>query len=260
MIGVLVTGSNGQLGKSIAEIADDYPGIRFDFKDSKELDITSEQGIIDLFSTEKYNYCINCAAYTDVDGAEKNEVRAFTINAEGVKYLAKACSQNGTVLIHVSTDYVFDGEKSTQYGVSDRPNPINIYGKSKLQGEIYLREILKKYFIVRTSWLYSNYGKNFYKAILKKAKAGEDLHVIDSQTGCPTHASNLANYILRMITSKRENYGVHHFTDGIAMTWFEFAHKILVDNNLRDSIILKKAENYCTLATRPKNSVLEQSP
>lgn len=251
---VLVTGANGQLGQCIQKIADEYSDLGFEFHSSETCDITDVQKITSLFSEGNFDYCINCAAYTNVEQAEKTPERAFAVNAEAVKNLAIGCKKNKVTLIHVSTDYVFDGEKETPYLPSDKTNPINEYGKSKRKGEIYVQELLKHYFIVRTSWLYSEYGKNFYKTILKKAQAGEDLQITDEQTGSPTNANNLAAYIMELI--KTTDYGIHHFTDGETMTWYGFAKEILKENNLEGTVKLDKAKNYRTFARRPKNSIL----
>ena len=256
MIRILITGSKGQLGKSIKKIASDYHEFHFVYKDAHELDIVNTNKIYDIFSKGKFDYCINCAAYTDVDGAEQKPDKAFLVNAEGVKNLALACHKNNVVLAHISTDYVFDGNKETPYKTTDKTNPINVYGASKLKGEIYIQEILEHYFVVRTSWLYSEFGKNFYKTILQKAKTEKVLRVLDDQTGCPTHAENLAKYILELILAKIKNYGIHHFTDGEPMTWYGFAKKILKENGTVQHVVLEKAKNYTTFAARPVFSVL----
>lgn len=254
---VLVTGANGQLGKSIEKIASNYPELQFGFKNSKELDVTDASKVEKVFEEGQYHYCINCAAYTNVEKAESEQKKAFSINADGVQNVAMNCVQNNVILIHISTDYVFDGEKAEPYTIKDNPNPINVYGASKLLGEEYVQEILNSYFITRTSWLYSEFGKNFYKTILRKAKEEKVLQVTDEQTGCPTHALNLAKFIIDLIDSGSKNYGIHHFTDGKAMTWYGFAEKILADNKLGHTVHLEKAKNYRTFARRPKNSVLK---
>ena len=254
---VLVTGANGQLGKSIRKITKNPNDLDYVFKDSKELDITDALQVNSLFLRENFSYCINCAAYTDVENAEHTPEAAFKVNAEGVAIIADACNNHKVILVHISTDYVFDGEKKGPYTTKDPTNPINVYGKSKLEGEKHIRETLGLFFIVRTSWLYSEFGKNFYTTIVNKARRGETLKITESQTGCPTHAMNLARYILTLITSESTAYGIHHFTDGKAMTWYEFAFQILEEHALLDTVTLEKAKNYRTFARRPKNSVLE---
>lgn len=256
---VLVTGANGQLGRTIKELYEinDY-NIEFVFVTKTELDITEEEKLHRYFEANSFDYCINCAAYTDVEQAEKTPEIAFKVNAEGVKYLAEACKKNKAVLVHISTDYVFDGEKETPYTIDDEPNPINEYGKSKMLGEQFIREDLENFFIIRTSWLYSTkYGNNFYNAILKKARTDTELFVTDQQVGCPTNAENLANYILKLLSTESTHFGIKHFTDDVSMTWYCFAEGILKRNNLYDKVKLVKAGNYRTFARRPKNSVLK---
>ncbi|WP_396632689.1 dTDP-4-dehydrorhamnose reductase [Maribacter sp. R86514] len=255
MKNVLVTGANGQLGQCLQKIAPNYKELTFVFKNSKDLDITNKNQMNSFFAEDDFDYCINCAAYTNVEQAEKTPDIAYEVNAEGVKNLALVCIENDTFLIHISTDYVFDGEKKEPYTVNDIPNPINEYGKSKLLGEKYIEEIMEDYLIIRTSWLYSEFGKNFYTTILEKAKAGENLLVTDEQIGCPTNANNLALHIVEKLT-QNNNFGIEHFTDGYSCTWFDFAKKILLENNLTDKVQLEKVKNYRTFARRPKNSVL----
>lgn len=258
---VLVTGAEGQLGKTIEELykKNEY-NIDFKFVAKKELEITDESELKLFFNTNKFDYCINCAAYTNVEQAEKTPKIAYMVNAEGVKNLAGACKETKTILIHISTDYVFDGEKKEPYEVTDLPNPINEYGKSKLLGEQHIQNILTNYFIVRTSWLYSKkYGKNFYRTILEKAKTEKELSITAEQIGCPTDTVNLAQYIIHLINKKKSNFGIRHFCDEKAMTWYDFAKQILIENKLLKNIKLVKSDRYVTFTKRPKFSVLSQS-
>lgn len=255
---VLVTGADGQLGKCIQKISNNHTNLEVEFYNSKTLDITHPKRITEIFSKGNFDYCINCAAYTNVEQAEKTPIPAYEINAEGARILAEICFEHRIKLIHISTDYVFDGTKETGYSPVDITNPINEYGKSKLKGELYIQDVLKQYFIIRTSWLYSEFGNNFYKTVIRKAQAGDDLKITDEQTGCPTNANNLASYIFDLIQNNSTKYGIHHFTDGIAMTWFDFAQKILKENHLEGRAKLDKAQNYRTFAKRPKNSVLKR--
>ncbi|WP_047246860.1 dTDP-4-dehydrorhamnose reductase [Maribacter thermophilus] len=258
MKSVLVTGANGQLGRSIRDIVADYPDLQVTFKGKDTFDIANDQEVKNTFDSYKYDYCINCAAYTNVEQAEINPELAYKINTEGAKNLALACKDHKTVLIHISTDYVFDGTKSEPYTIIDEPNPINEYGKSKLEGEVAIQEILNEFFIVRTSWLYHKvHGKNFYKSIMEKARLEEVLQVTDAQKGCPTNASNLARYILELIAQNNKAYGILHYTDNEAMTWYDFAKRILEENNLSHKVQLEKAKNYRTFAIRPENSILK---
>lgn len=253
----LVTGASGQLGLSIQDIHKNYPDLTFVFKDSKELDITNFESVEETIGSGNYDFVINCAAYTNVEQAEKTPEMAFRVNAEGVKNIAVSCKNNNIALIHISTDYVFDGEKEGPYTVHDIPNPINEYGKSKWEGEKHVQEILSNYFIVRTSWLYSKkHGKNFYRTILKKAEQGEELRVTDKQIGSPTQASNLACYIVGLIVKQGCEHGISNYTDQEIMTWYGFAKKILLDNDLNEITKVVKDNNYRSFARRPKNSVL----
>ncbi|MEB8346286.1 dTDP-4-dehydrorhamnose reductase [Flavobacteriaceae bacterium KMM 6898] len=255
---VLVTGANGQLGLSIQDIKNDYPELEFIFKDRSELDIANNDQVKDVFGSGNFDYCINCAAYTNVDQAERTPEVAYTINADGVKNLAMACKENNVTLIHISTDYVFDGNKREPYTTEDIPNPINEYGKSKWEGENRIQEILSQYYIIRTSWLYHKiHGHNFYKTILAKAKKGETINVTDEQVGCPTNAANLAQFILGLISQKEPAFGIFHYTDGLTMTWHDFSKKIIIENNLRGVATVVRNNNYRSFARRPKNSVLK---
>ncbi|GGD16931.1 dTDP-4-dehydrorhamnose reductase [Hyunsoonleella pacifica] len=256
---VLVTGANGQLGKTFKELfqKNEYQ-IEFTFVTKEQLDITDIDKLITFFSINFFHYCINCAAYTNVDQAEKTPEIAFRVNADGTRNLADICHKKNIILIHISTDYVFDGEKKLPYETNDKTNPINEYGKSKLKGEEYVQNILNKYLIIRTSWLYSKkYGKNFYRTILEKIQKENKLSITDEQIGCPTDTTNLSNYIFELIKDNRNNYGVHHFCDGKVMTWYDFAKNILKENEYLNKIKLIKANKYITFARRPKYSVLK---
>lgn len=257
-INVLVTGANGQLAKTLQKLyKNNEDHIEFTFVTKIELDITDIQQVQNYFSNNTFDYCINCAAYTNVEQAEKTPEIAFKVNAKAVKYLAETCKKKNTILIHISTDYVFDGEKHKPYTIEDIPNPINEYGKSKLLGEQYIQETLKQYFIIRTSWLYSKeFGKNFYKTILEKAQTETELQITTAQTGCPTDAVNLSMFIYNLILGQSRDFGIKHFCDTKAMTWFDFAQQILKENGLENKIKLVKAKKYPTFAKRPKNSIL----
>ena len=257
MTRVLVTGGQGQLGRCIQDVSKAYSDIEFFFRDSKSLDISNFLMVDTILKKESFDYCINCAAYTNVQEAEKNPDKANALNGAAVRNLATLCKETNTILIHISTDYVFDGEKEEAYTIQDHPNPINAYGKSKLLGERYIQDIMSDYFIIRTSWLYSQYGKNFYKTIVEKAKEEAILHITDEEKGCPTNATNLAGYIVKLIIVASKSYGIHHYTDGETMTWYSFAKKILIENRLDTTTIVKKAENNRSFVKRPKNSVLK---
>lgn len=255
---VLVTGANGQLGKTIQELYQNNTiNLDFFFVSKHVLDITNQEQVNGFFNRHNFDYCINCAAYTNVEQAEKTPEIAYKINAEGVKNLANKCNEKNVVLIHISTDYVFDGEKESAYLISDQTNPINQYGKSKLLGEQHVQNILTSYFIIRTSWLYSKkHGNNFYKTILNKAKIDNTLSVTTEQKGCPTNTVNLSNFIIQLLREHIQGFGILHFCDEKVMTWYDFAESILQENNLSNKVSLVKVSNFRTFAKRPKNTIL----
>ncbi|MCP4970415.1 MAG: dTDP-4-dehydrorhamnose reductase [Arcobacter sp.] len=256
---VLVTGASGQLGKCIKDASLKFPDIKFDFKTKEELNIEDESLVKDYFSKSNVDYCINAAAYTNVEKAESEPEKALSINAEAIKNLAVCCKESDTILIQISTDYVFDGEKRTPYTEKDKTNPINVYGASKLKGEQYVQEICKAYFIFRTSWLYSQYGHNFYNSILKFAKEGRDLKITTEQTGTPTNANDLAKTVLKIISSGSKEYGIYNYSNTGEATWFDFAKEILSQTNQLSTTKLAKTDHYRTFAARPKYSVLDST-
>ena len=256
---ILVTGADGQLGRSLKEISSDYPDHKFYFTDKEELDITQPEALEAYFSQHRIEVCINAAAFTDVDGAERNPEAAFEINASGVKHLALTCQKYNVLLIHISTDYVFDGENKQGYSPQDPPNPINVYGASKLQGEAYVRHILEEHVILRTSWLYSDYGTNFYKTIRRKLAEEDRIGVTDLQKGCPTHARDLARFIMEWMEDPERKYGILHFSGEQEMTWYEFAKKIAMEHAPDQVKRIVKDNKYRSFAARPANSVLLRS-
>jgi len=256
---VLVTGANGQLGKTLQKLyKENEDNIKFTFATKKELDITDAQQIQKYFSNNKVDYCINCAAFTNVEQAEKTPDIALSINAEAVKNLAKACKKVNTILIHISTDYVFDGEKESPYTELDPPNPINEYGKSKLLGEQYIQEILKQYFIIRTSWLYSNFKKNFLKTIIKNINDNIALKITTSQVGSPTSTYNLAKFIYFLINSK-PGFGLYHFTDKGEVTWYGFAKTIVNKYDKSKIKLISPINGKVSGARRPNYSSLNNN-
>ena len=254
---ILITGANGQLGKCIKYTSLDFPEISFLFASREELDLENSDYLTEVFAKNDFDYCINTAAYTDVEKAESEPEKAFAINAEAVKNLALLCKENNVILIQISTDYVFDGKKTTPYTEEDKTHPINVYGASKLKGEQYIQEICNKYFILRTSWLYSQYGHNFYNSILNFAKEGRDLKITTEQTGTPTNANDLAEALLHIINYNSNKYGIYHFSNKGEATWYDFAKEILVQTNQLSLIKLAKTDYYPTFAARPKYSVLD---
>lgn len=255
---VLVTGASGQLGSSIQKFALETDTVNWLFMDSSEIDITSKLNLEQCFQNKKIDYCINCAAYTNVEKAESETDKAYLINAEAVKELAKICNKYDSVLIHISTDYVFDGRSKTPYSEEDPTNPINAYGASKLQGEINIQKNMNKYFIFRTSWLYSEYGHNFYLTVVKKSAENAPLNITTAQTGTPTNANHLAQLFLKLIHEENKNYGLYHFSNSGETTWYGFAEEILRVTNTLDLVELNRDNSYKTIATRPEYSVLNK--
>ncbi len=258
MVKALVTGAKGQLGQTIQQLFGLQEGsVVFTYVSKKELDITNKKQVNSFFNQHKFDYCINCAAYTNVEEAEKTPEMAFKVNAEGVKYLAESCLKNETTLIHISTDYVFDGEKSEPYTEEDVPNPINEYGKSKLLGEQYIQEILSDYFIFRTSWLYSKeFGHNFYKTIVNKINEKQELRIITSQKGTPTNCVELSKIMFFLIETQQSNFGVYHFSALGEATWYDFALEIAKHFNYRSIYPTTSIKTNQSKAKRPLNSVL----
>ncbi|WP_025665459.1 dTDP-4-dehydrorhamnose reductase [Aquimarina megaterium] len=255
---VLIVGSKGQLGQCIEKIKKNYPELQLYFASSEVLDITKNEEVQHFFKNKSFNFVVNCAAYTNVEQAEKEPEKAFLVNATGVLNLVQACKEYNITLIHTSTDYVFDGAKKTPYVEEDKPNPINEYGKSKLAGEQYIEQVFEKYFIIRTSWLYSEFGHNFFKTILKKSETEQELTITTSETGTPTNANDLAKFILDLILDDNQKYGLYHFSNLGAATWYDFCQEILKVSGKLDDIMLKRIDNYHTFAQRPKYSVLSK--
>ena len=255
---ILVTGANGQLGHCFQKHSKKFTNYRFLFCSSKELDITSKKSLKDFFAKHDIDYCVNTAAYTNVEQAENEKEKAFAVNAKAAKNIAEICKENNTVLFHFSTDYVFDGKADRPYVETDQVNPINVYGASKLKGEEEIQAILEQHFIFRTSWLYSEFGHNFYRTILKKADEGAELNITTSQLGTPTNANDLAEYVLKIIDTESKDYGIYHFSNQGSATWYDFAEEILNFSEKRNEVVLNKTGFFKTLAERPEYSVLSK--
>ncbi len=256
---VLVTGANGQLAKCIQHISHTLPSLDFFFVDKKILDISNTNDVLEFFKTHTIDWCINCAAYTAVDKAENDRENAYKVNAFGAKNLAQACQEYGVKMFHISTDFVFDGLKNTPYTELDDTNPLNVYGESKLKGENEIKQILEKHFIIRTSWLYSEYGNNFMKTMLRFAKEKHEINIINDQFGTPTYAGDLAQTICNIIHDDSENYGTYHYSNDGAISWFDFAKAIFDFNNVEIKINPIPTSSYPTPAKRPMYSVLNKS-
>ncbi|WP_430410918.1 dTDP-4-dehydrorhamnose reductase [Kordia sp.] len=258
---VLVTGANGQLGQCIQKIRHQFTDISFQFKSSSELDITNAKAIHDYFENNTIDYCVNCAAYTNVELAESEEEKAYLVNAAAAKLLAETCKKHHTTLIHISTDYVFDGKKQTPYVETDITNPISVYGASKLKGEQYIQETFQNYFIIRTSWLYAEFGNNFYKTMLRKVAEKANLTITTEQKGTPTNANDLAELVVAIIKTDTKDFGVYHFSNEGEATWYDFTKEIIQNLNLAEAEkpSLRSIDSYKTKAARPDNSVLDKT-
>jgi dTDP-4-dehydrorhamnose reductase len=256
MISVLVTGGGGQLGQSLRQSLGRFPGIRGTFLTSDQLDITNFRALEDLLKESRFDYCINCAAYTQVEKAEQNPEIAFAVNAEGVKNLALLCRQTRVVLIHISTDYVFDGKKGDAYTPEDIPNPLNQYGKSKLRGEQYISEFMECFYIIRTSWLYSEFGNNFLKTMLKLNKKKEHVRVVSDQWGAPTYSGDVADFLWGIVAVGNKSYGIYHYCNGGRASWYEFATAIFRQMGSPVSVIPITSISMSSNVRRPKNSLL----
>ena len=256
MINLLVTGSSGQLGQCLKQLLLSATDISCYFAAREDLDITNGDEIQRFFSEHNFDYCINTAAYTNVEKAESEQKEAFLINAEGANSLAKACKKHNVVLLHISSDYVFDGMAKTPYQEQDRTNPLNVYGASKLKGEQHIGDTWNKHFIIRTSWLYSQYGHNFLNSMLEFAKQKKALTITTQQKGTPTNANELAQVLVTIIKTGNARYGVYHFSNQGEATWYDFAKAIFKATGEIDTVNLAKTEHYATFAKRPAYSVL----
>lgn len=256
---VLVTGSGGQLGQSLQYVAPNFPEIQFIFCYSKELDITNLSQCEVIFSKYKPDYCINAAAYTAVDKAESEPEKAQQINTNGAKNIAEVCKKHDTILLHISTDFVFDGSKKTTYTEQDIPNPTGVYGRTKLEGEIAILNTWEKHFIVRTSWVYSQFGHNFMKTMLRLASERDTISVVNDQIGTPTYAVDLANALLKIILSGKKDFGIYNFSNQGQCSWYDFAQKIFEINNISINLQSIPTSAFPTPAKRPKYSVLDKT-
>lgn len=262
---VLITGAAGQLGTELCSHSKvrGYNTVAVDYD---ELDITNELSIKAFVAHVKPAVIINAAAYTAVDRAETDSATACAVNRDGPLYLARACAKADIPLLHISTDYVFDGKKSTAYLETDTPNPQSIYGQSKLEGEIAVATTLDKYITLRTAWIFSATGHNFVRTILRLAKERDELSVVADQTGSPTWAGNIAEVLLEIVDrihqGKAFTWGLYHYTDSPAITWHAFA-EVICEQAFELGMLKKKpfikpisTSEYPTPAKRPQNSVL----
>lgn len=260
---VLVTGANGQLGQSIQFIADKYPNIQFIYTDYQEMDITNIESCQAVFSKYKPQFCINTAAYTAVDKAESEAEKTHLINAIGPEILAKVCKEYDIILVHISTDFIFDGTSTTPYKESDIPNPQSVYGQTKLDGELAIQKNWEKHFIVRTSWVYSQFGANFMKTMLRLAAERDSLSVVNDQIGTPTNAVDLAEVLVKIIQSTSthhpSSFGIYNFSNEGICSWYDFASAIFHQKGISIDLKPIPTSAYPTPAKRPSYSVLDKT-
>ena len=262
---ILVTGASGQLGQSIKNLVKQQKiSESFIFVNRGQLDLSSNSNIQNYFKTKKFDLIVNCAAYTAVDKAEDDHEEADMINHIAVKQIAEIAQNNNIKLIHISTDFVFDGLKHKPYFESDITSPINIYGKTKLDGENTILSIMKfNAIIIRTSWVYSEYGNNFVATILKLTQKNSNLNIVSDQIGSPTYARDLAQVILKIIKSDKFNTlekesEIYHYSNEGECSWYDFAKEIVKLSDVKCIINPIKTEQYPTPASRPKSVLMDK--
>lgn len=259
MTTTLIFGASGQLGHCLKKVTEEKNIQGFIFPDEKEANILDEAALQNLFEKHQPAYIVNCAAYTAVDKAEDDVDRARQINRDGAENLAKLAKKFNSVLIHVSTDFVFEGNVPQLLTETDAANPINVYGLTKLEGEQVIAEQTDKYFTLRTSWLYSEYGNNFVKTMLRLGSERPELRVIADQVGTPTYAVDLAETIVTIITSGSTAYGLYHYSNEGVTSWYDFAVAIFDIAGKQTSVLPVTTAEYITRAVRPKFSVMDKT-
>ncbi len=252
---ILVTGAGGQLGKEFAALAAKFPQYHFHFAAKEDLPINDLNAVNSFIKTYNITCCINCAAYTAVDKAETETEKAFLINAAAAGNLAAACKQSNALFIHFSTDYVFNGNGTKPYKETDAVEPVNIYGQTKLKGEELILKNHSEAVIIRTSWVYSQFGNNFVKTMLRLMKERESINVVNDQFGCPTYAADLAGAVMMLL--KKNTTGIYHYCNEGVISWYDFAEAIKEISNSNCIINPIPTSQYPTPANRPHYSVLD---
>ncbi len=256
---ILVTGAGSQLGKTLRILNDN--GFKYDFRSKYMLDISDPKELNRFLAKNKYDYCFNFAAYTAVNLAETDRAKCFDVNVRGVANLSKAAKKHDFTLIHISSDYVFDGKQDKPYTETDPTHPLNYYGKTKRLGEQIIQQYLNKYLIIRTSWLYSDYNNNFVKTILKMAQEGQKVKIVQDQIGTPTYTKNLIRFILTAIKKTEKSpelYGLYHFSDKGEASWYDFGKEVYKLTGIDKEIIPIKSTDFASPAKRPHYSVLSK--
>jgi dTDP-4-dehydrorhamnose reductase len=259
MLKTIVFGASGQLGQCL-QVVSKEKGIRdFIFLPEEQANILDVDTLQEVFGQYKPAFCINCAAYTAVDRAEDEPEMAQKINVDGVANLANFCKEFDTTLVHISTDFVFSGSGNKPLSEEDETAPISVYGATKLEGERMVRALTNNYFILRTSWLYSEYGNNFVKTMLRLGKERDELKVIWDQVGSPTYAIDLAACIFEIIQSNNKEYGTYHYSNEGLTSWYDFTKAIFELSCISTKVIPIRTSEYITKATRPSFSVMDKS-
>ena len=261
MTKILITGSNGQLGNSIKDLSSEYSDYEFTYTDIEELDIANIIELEDFFLDKGFKFVINCAAYTAVDKAEEEYEKALLINSHAVKNLAETCSKNNAFLVHISTDYVFNGKNFSPYNESDETCPASSYGRSKLSGEKEIINAGIKSVIIRTSWLYSEFGHNFVKTMLKYGRERESLNIVCDQVGTPTYSRDLAKSILEIIsqTDDIKKPEIFNYSNEGAISWYDFAKAVMEISGIECNIMPIETSDYPLPAPRPPYCVLNKT-
>lgn len=256
---ILVTGANGQLGNELRGVLEaEFPGQTI-YTDRDELDLTDAAAVEKFLVANDITHVVNCAAYTAVDRAEEEKRECAEINTDAVKNLALAADTSGAKILHISTDYVFDGTGHRPYRESDKVNPISQYGTTKRKGETALLALAPDSIIIRTAWLYSSYGNNFVKTMLRLAEKGGEVRVVSDQIGTPTYARDLARAIARILRGNQWVAGIYHYTNEGAASWYDFAHAIFRIAGKKVKLTPIPTEDYPTPASRPAYSILDRS-
>ena len=255
---ILITGSNGQLGSSLQKIQTTYTHCAFYFTDIDTLDICDKKSLVEFVQSNRIAYILNCAAYTAVDRAEDDRDICMRINRDAIRYIGEVASAEGIKVIHVSTDYVFDGTLTRPYREDDPTNPVSVYGHSKWEGDMALQRVCPDAVIIRTAWLYSEYGANFVKTMLRLGKEKTEINVVCDQTGSPTYAEDLAVAMMAVVEHQPFLPGIYHFSGEGVCSWYDFAAKIMELGGLDCRVRPITTQAYPTRAVRPANSVLDK--
>lgn len=255
---ILVTGSQGQLGRSLSKITKENNAYNFVFIDKEEADITSKEALEALFSQHKFFAVLHFAAYTAVDRAESEPETCELVNHKATEQIAKLCNQHSSKLLYISTDYVFDGTKPNPYMPTDKPNPLSVYGTTKLRGEQAVLANCKQSIIIRTSWLYSEFGNNFVKTMRRLGSEKDEIGVVFDQVGSPCYATDLAKVVM-MLLCKEFNGQIFHFSNEGVCSWYDFARKTMLLSGFKCKVRPITTTEYPTAATRPQFSLLDKS-